>query len=155
MTRPAISTARAAVLLAAALLSFARPAWAGGSDPQIILDEIYGQVAEMCTGDGGPPYDFVAIAKTYFTPALAAKVKKASDDNALDFDVLVDAQDCEISELDLRIVGGGGATAIGRAEFKNMGEARTIDLMMAKAGDAWQVTDIVYRHRPFSLKAAF
>jgi len=141
--------------LSAVLLCLAAPAVAGGSDPQIILDEIYGQVSEMCTGDGGPPYDFVAIAKTYFTPTLAKKVEKASNDNAIDFDVLVDGQDCKLTELDLRLVGGGETSAIGRAEFKNMGEPRTIDLLMSKSDSTWQVTDIVYRHRPFSLKAAF
>ncbi len=129
---------------------------AGASDPQIILDEIYGQVSEMCGGDGdGPAYDFVAIAKTYFSPELAKKVIKASNDNALDFDVLVDGNDCKVTDLDLRVVGGGENSAIGRAEFKNLGEDRVIDLLMSKAGATWQVTDIVYRHRPFSLKAAF
>lgn len=135
-------------------LFFPWVATAGGSDPQIVLDEIYGQVAEMCTGDGGPAYNFVAIAKTYFTPELAKKVSKASDDNKLDFDVLVDGNDCKVTELDLRVVGGGDKTAIGQAEFKNFDEERTIDLMMSKIGNDWQVTDIVYRHRPFSLKAA-
>lgn len=127
---------------------------AGGSDPQIVLDEIYGQVAEMCSADGGPPYDFTKIAKTYFTSELAKKVVRASDVNMLDFDVLVDGNDCKVTELDLRVVEEKADTAIGRAEFKNFDKARTVDLMMKKTGSDWQVTDIVYRHRPFSLKAS-
>jgi len=152
------SAIRTSISLLAALLGFAAmtPAFAGGSDPQIILDDIYGQVSEMCGGDAdGPPYDFVAIAKKYFTPQLSKKIEKASDDNAIDFDVLVDGQDCKLTELDLTVLDDTGKTAIGRAEFKNMGAERIVDLHMAKSGSSWEVTDITYRHRKFSLKTAF
>ncbi|HEX2839683.1 hypothetical protein [Hyphomicrobium sp.] len=149
------SLATLSTVLGLATLHLITAAEAGGSDPQIVLDEIYGQVAEMCSADGGPPYDFTAIAKTYFTPELAKKVVKASNDNKLDFDVLIDGNDCKVTELDLRVVEEKAGTAIGRAEFKNFDEERTVDLLMSKAGNEWQVTDIVYRHRPFSLKAAF
>ena len=68
-------------------------------------------------------------------------------------DVLVDGNDCKVTSLDLRVIDEGAADAVGRAEFENFGAARTIDLVMAKTGGDWKVTDIVYRHRPFSLKA--
>jgi hypothetical protein len=136
---------------------FAGPAYAGGSDPQIVLDEIYGQVAEMCSADApGPAYDIEAIAKSYFTPALAKKIASGLASGALDYDVLVDSNDCQVSGLDLTIVvGGGGTTAIARASFKNFGEGRVVDLQMVKSGADWQVADIVYQHRAFSLKNAF
>lgn len=131
-------------------------ALAGGSDPQVVLDEIYGQVAEMCGGDGqGAAYDLEAIAKTYFTPALAKTVSKAAETGDLDFDVLVDGQDCKVSDLQLAIVDGAANSATGRATFKNFDEPRTVDLKMVKSGSSWQVADIVYGHRAFSLKAAF
>lgn len=140
--------------LCAALTTSA--AIAGGSDPQVVLDEIYGQVAEMCGGDGqGAAYDLEAIAKTYFTPALAKTVSKAAETGDLDFDVLVDGQDCKVSDLQLAIVDAGANSATGRATFKNFDEPRTVDLKMVKSGSAWQVADIVYGHRAFSLKAGF
>ncbi len=156
MTLPTRNLATLALISGLTVLQFTHAALAGGSDPQIVLDEIYGQVAEMCSADGnGPAYDFTAIAKTYFTPELAKKVVKASNDNRLDFDVLVDGNDCKVTELDLRVVEDSADAAIGRAEFKNFDEERTVDLVMKKTGSEWQVADIVYRHRPFSLKAAF
>lgn len=153
-------TNRVGFLLVAGLLFLSGlvsgPAHAGGSDPQIVLDEIYGQVAEMCSEDApGPAYDIEAIAKAYFTPALAKKISSGLASGALDYDVLVDGNDCKVSDLDLTIVGGGNTTAIARASFKNFGEERVVDLQMVKSGEDWQVADIVYRHRAFSLKSAY
>lgn len=144
--------ARATILAGSFLAVAALHARAAATDPQIVLDEVYGQVAETCSGDAtGAPYDLVAIANTYFAPALAKTVIKASLDGSLGFDVLVDAQDCKMTALDLRVVEQDKKSAIGRAEFQNFGEPRTIDLLMAKAGGKWKITDVVYRHRPFSL----
>jgi hypothetical protein len=157
MTKPSKASRPLLFLLPVlAVLSVAERATAGGSDPQIVLDEIYGQVAEMCGGDAqGAPYDIEAIAKTYFTPVLAKKLSSALASGDLDYDVLVDGNDCKVSELDLTIVGGGDSTAVARASFKNLGEDRVIDLQMVKSGSDWRVADIVYRHREFSLKSAF
>lgn len=143
----------AALLAGVASLLLAFEAAAGGSDPQIVLDEIFGQVSEMCGEGDGRAYDIREIAKTYFTPALATKIGKALDDGRLDFDVLVDGNDCKVTSLDLRVIKEGPGEAVGRAEFENFGEERTVDLVMTKIGDEWKVADIVYRHRSFSIKA--
>jgi len=151
-------SARSRVLLSVFLCALAGggPATAGGSDPKTILDDIFGQVDTMCGGNGdGPAYDIAEIAKTYFAPPLAKKVAEAADTDAIDFDFLVDGQDCKVTGLELKIVGGSDTTSVGRATFENMSEPRVIDLEMAKAGTEWQVTNIVYRHRDFSLKDAF
>jgi hypothetical protein len=145
------------LLVLAALLSTGAsgPTRAGGSDPKAVLDDIFGQMDAMCGGNGdGPAYDLEAIAKKYFVPALVKIVTRdIEQDGALDFDILMDGQDCKTSDLKLDIIGGGGSTSIGRATFKNMGEDRIIDLHMSNSGGDWMVTDVVYRHRPFSLKA--
>lgn len=144
-------------LLVSALLAAAVPGQvqAGGSDPKAVLDDIFGQMNAMCGGNGdGPAYDLAAIAKKYFVPALVKIVTRdIEQEGALDFDILTDGQDCKTSDLKLDIIGGGGSTSIGRATFKNMGEDRIIDLHMTNAGGDWMVSDVVYRHRPFSLKA--
>lgn len=132
----------------------AGPAVAGGSDPQVVLDEIYGQVDAMCGGDGqGPAYDIYVIADDYFTPDLAKMFTRAMEAGDLDFDVLTDGQDCKVSDLKLEVIKSEADTAVGRATFKNMGEDRVVDLPMAKSGDDWMVDDLVYRHRTFSLRA--
>ncbi len=143
-----------ALLLAILPMMLAVGARASGSDPQIVLDEIYGQVAEACSGIGeAQAYDLAVIANGYFEPSLARSVAKALGDGGLDFDVLVDGQDCHVTNLDLQVVDETATTAVGRAEFQNYGERRSIDLVMAKTGGDWKVTDIVYRHRDFSLKS--
>jgi hypothetical protein len=127
---------------------------AGGSDPQVVLDEIFGQVDAMCGGDDqGPAYDIYVIAEDYFTAELAKTFTTAMETGSLGFDVLVDGQDCKTTDLTLEVVKSEDAAAVGRATFKNMGEARIIDLLMTKSGDGWAVDDIVYDHRPFSLRA--
>lgn len=155
MIRRSLPAFIALLLLPTFFGAFSPHARAGGSDPQVVLDEIYGQVDAMCGGDGnGPAYDLETIAKTYFTPPLIEIMTRDYEQpGALGFDPLVDAQDCKITDLDLSIVESGETAATGRATFKNMGEARVIDLVMAKQGSAWKVTDVVYHHRAFSLKA--
>ena len=148
---------RSPLLMIAALIAAgaSNPARAGGSDPKAVLDDLFGQMNSMCGGNGdGPAYDLDALAKKYFVPALVKIITRDYEQpGALGFDILIDGQDCKTRDLNLSIVGGGGNTSIGRATFKNFGEERVIDLLMTNAGGDWMVTDVVYRHRPFSLKA--
>lgn len=144
-----------AAAVALVLTLAATSALAGGSDPEVVLDEIFGQVDAMCGGDGqGAPYDIYAISEAYFTPELAQTFEKGMESGELQFDILVDGQDCKTTGLALEVVDTDGDIAVGRAVFKNFGEDRVIDLHMSKAGDTWLVSDIVYQHRPFSLKDA-
>ncbi|MCC7252883.1 hypothetical protein [Hyphomicrobium sp.] len=119
-----------------------------------MLDEIFGQMDAICGGDGnGPAYDLYAISKTYFTQELEKIFENAMASDDFGFDILIDAQDCRTTDFDLAIVDGSDGSATGRATFKNMGEERIIDLVMTKSGEEWKVSDVVYRHRPFSLLA--
>lgn len=148
--RSGLGTRIAALALASVVA--AQSALAGGSDPEVVLDEIFGQVDAMCGGDGqGAPYDIYAISESYFAPELAQDFEKAMESGDLGFDVLVDGQDCRVSDLALEVVDTDEDIATGRAIFKNMGEDRIIDLRMTKIGDTWKVSDIVYQHRPFVL----
>lgn len=144
------------LLAALPLILLAGPAAAGGSDPEVVLDEIYGQVDAMCGGNGqGPAYDITAIAETYFAPDLVKTFETAMASDDFGFDILIDAQDCKTTDLSLEVVDSDTDHAVGRARFKNMGEDRIVDLHMTKAGNEWKVSDVVYQHRPFSLKAAY
>ena len=156
MTRTFLSyLLRGTAGFAMAATVLAAPASAGGSDPEVVFDEIFQQVDGMCGGDGnGPAYDIYEIAKTYFAPNLAKPFEAAMESGNLGFDVLVDGQDCKTTDLELTMIESGDTSAKGRATFKNMGEARVIDLVMTKSGDTWKVSDIVYQHRPFSLRKA-
>lgn len=156
MIRRAPASLAAILLLPVLVLGlWAGPAQADSSSPRAVLDDIFGQMDSMCGGDGnGPTYDLDAIARTYFTAPLVAIVTRDYEQpNALGYDILIDAQDCRTSDLKLSILNQDASSATGRATFKNMGAERIIDLVMTKSGGGWKVADVVYHHRPFSLKA--
>ncbi|AHB50305.1 hypothetical protein W911_13945 [Hyphomicrobium nitrativorans NL23] len=152
MTIPRFGSRAQSAAVAVLLMLFPFPAAAGGSGPEVVLDEIFGQVEATCGGEAqGPPYDIYAIAETYFTPTLAQAFTAAMESGDLGFDILVDGQDCEIRDVELTVLDRDAGTATGRAIFKNMGESRIIDLKMTKTGDRWAVSDVIYQHRPFVL----
>jgi len=150
--RHALSTISALLLAMLSLGSL--PARAGEDSPRAVIDDIFGQVNAMCGGDGnGPAYDLTEIAKAHFAPSLETTFETFMSSDAFGFDLWTDAQDCKTTDLTLSILESAETSAKTRATFKNMGEGRIVDLEMTKTGDAWKVSDVVYRHRPFSLKA--
>ena len=137
----------AAVTLAASVAN-------AGDGPQPVADEIFGQVKKGCGNDETPAaYDLNVIAKTYFEAGLAAKLAKSQEDLSLEFDPLVDGQDCKIKDIKTSVVAETNTAATVRATFKNFKESRIVDLVMSRASDGhWQVDDITYGHREFSLR---
>jgi len=132
------------------------PAHAAGSNPQVVLNELYGLVGETCsevakTGS----YDQVAVAKSYFTPELAKKLSDALATGSIDFDIFTDSQDCGLSDVDLKLTEATAAEATGVALFKNYGEERVVQILMRRTGAEWQIDDLKYGHRHFSLKAEY
>ena len=163
---PSKAAAMLAALLAAAL--FAIPAQAG-DDAKDVARSIYRQVERACPADGdGVPYNLATIAQEHFSPDLHTRVAQAYADHRIDFDILIDAQDCAIGDIDVDADSHGdrdevdddddddrrrshSGHSIARAEFTNFGETRTIELMLTRIGDTWKVADVRYRHRDWSL----
>lgn len=144
MTRPS----RVFAALLAALSCFVPWTARAGDDADDVLEDIYEIVEKACPEDGeGLPYNLANVAREYFDAGAQHRLARAYDTGALDFDVLIDAPDCAIPDLDIETGAEAGGEALGRVSFTNMGEPRRIDVILRKSGGAWKVHDIIYRHR--------
>jgi len=150
MTRTFILAPLAASL---ALALFAAPAIAG-DDAEDIAEDIYDYVERACPlGGDGRPYNLSMIADRYFVPDLRDMLGEAYAQRAVDFDVLIDSRECEIRDVDVDVDGDDDAErVVARAEFRNFGEPRVVDLLMVRDGRGWKVADIAYRHRNWQLR---
>ena len=144
-------------IAAAALLLVPLAASAGQDEADDVARDIYRQVERACPAHGGgQPYNLATIADNYFVPELRDLLGEAYANNAVHFDVLIDAQDCSIRDVDIDVDGDEDAEdsqhVVARAHFKNFGERRVVDLLMVSDGREWKVVDVAYRHRDWSLR---
>ncbi len=127
-----------------------------GDDADDAARDIFRQVEKACpVGANGTPYNLATIAATYFVDDLRVQLDHAYANHVLEFDILIDAQDCEIPDVDLDEVGDDDdhrGQMIVRAKFDNFGEPRVVDLVMVRQAKEWKVADVVYRHRDWSLR---
>ena len=142
------------VMTAVALLALpAGPAMAG-DDARDVARRIYRLVEKACPEDGdGLPYNLADIARDHFSPELQDQLSRAYRDHRLDFDVLIDARDCAIDDVDIDTDDDHDdrGRAIASAKFKNFGERRKVELVMVSMDGGWKVADIRYQHRNWSL----
>ena len=142
---------KSSVLAAVALLLLPASAAMAGDDARDVAKHIYRLVEKACPEDGdGLPYNLADIARDHFSPELQDRLSRAYRDHRLDFDVLIDAQDCAIDDVDVHADDDRGHV-IARAKFRNFGEKRKIELVLARIDGAWKVADIRYQHRNWSL----
>lgn len=137
------------------LLAMPLTAVLAGDDARDVVRDIYRQVETACPKGGGQqPYNLAAIAEAHFTGDLRDQLARAYRDHALAFDILIDAQDCDIGDVDLDTIGDhhDGAQAVIRAKFKNFREKRLVDLLLVHESGQWKVADVSYRHRAWSLR---
>lgn len=125
-----------------------------GDDAEDVAERIYDRVEDACPVRGnGHPYNLAAIADRYFVPDLRDMLADAYAANSVGFDILIDAQDCAIRDVDVDVDGDDDRDrVVARAEFRNLGEPRVVDLLMVRHGGRWLVADIAYRHRDWRLR---
>jgi len=138
---------RLALVLAAALLAMpALPhvtaaATAGMSEPEALVRGIYDQYS----ADGNPsdPYD------DDFSPQLLklweAVEDGAGDDdqNGIDFDVFLDAQDTDtVTNLATALHPAGADKAMVDVTFSAFGEKKSLRYAMVKTADGWKIDNI-------------
>jgi hypothetical protein len=107
----------------------------------------------------GIPLDSNAALKRYFEPRLAALIikdrKKAGGElSTLDMDPFIDAQDWDISAVDVAVRDTGAEKASATVSFKNLGNPTTVVLELVKLGDGWRISDINWG-RKHTLRALF
>ncbi|MGQ0671814.1 MAG: hypothetical protein ACT4N2_02875 [Hyphomicrobium sp.] len=145
----AITRTAAAAGLALCLLG---PSALADDDADDVARDIYRQVERACEGRGRAPYNLAEIAEYHFLPELRDLLADAYREHRLDFDILIDGQDCNIRDVDIDGGDDDSDHSIARAEFKNFGRKRVVDLYLVRKAGQWLVADIAYRHRKWSLR---
>jgi hypothetical protein len=105
--------------------------------------------------------DSDATVKRYFEPRLAAliikdrnKAAKRGDVSTLEMDPVIDAQDWDISAVDVAVRDTAADKASATVSFKNPGKPTTVVLELVKLRDGWRIADINWG-RKRTLRALF
>jgi hypothetical protein len=149
----------AAIAICAVAISSQRGPARAGDDPDDVLRAVYEPVEQACPEDGrSRRYNLAEIAERHFTDELRDLLRSAYEARTIDFDILIDARECAIEDIDLDIRGvredeeGREVSAVGRAEFRNLGDKRRIEFLIVNRHGEWRVDDIRYKHRNWSLR---
>ena len=108
----------------------------------------------------GNPLDSDAAVKRYFEPRLAALIIKDRNKAAkrelstLDMDPFIDAQDWDISAVDVAVRDTGAEKASANVSFKNLGKPTTVVLDLVKLRGEWRIADINWGRKQ-TLRALF
>ena len=109
----------------------------------------------------GNPLDSDAAVKRYFEPRLAMliikdrnKAAKRGDVSTLEMDPFIDAQDWDISAVDVAVRDAGAEKASATVSFKNLGKPTNVVLDLVKLRDGWRIADINWG-RQRTLRALF
>lgn len=107
----------------------------------------------------GSPLDSDAALKRYFEPRLAALIirdreKAAGELSTLDMDPFIDAQDWDISAVDIAVRDTSTEKASAKVSFKNLGKPTTVVLDLVKLRGEWRIADINWGRKQ-TLRALF
>jgi hypothetical protein len=151
---------RRTILLGAACVAVAAPA---------LADDARGFVAAIYEAYKGKDAKGIALdnertIRRYFEPSLAALISKDQKDAeqrneapSLDGDPFVDAQDWDISAVDIAVTDTGPNTASATVTFRNADEPTTVVLALVKINKDWRISDIIWQHdgKPETLRGLF
>jgi hypothetical protein len=96
--------------------------------------------------------DTDAAIRRYFEPSLAALISKDQKDAArrhdvpaLDGDPFIDAQDWDISAVDIAVRDGSPDKAVATVSFKNIDHATTVVLDLIRIKSDWRIANISWQ----------
>jgi hypothetical protein len=145
-----------ACLVAAAALAFT--ATAEVTSPQDFVNDIYRPYLDKDAK--GNPLASDAIIRGYFAPPLAdaiiadfAEAEKRGEVPMLNGDPFVDAQDWEISNLNVAVKSTGADAALATVTFVMFMKTRTVTLELVKTPVGWRIAEI--RSASGSLRALY
>lgn len=137
--------------LSLAMCAVVAPAPAGDAAATAFVTKIYD--AYKGKDSKGILLDKEAQIRRYFEPSLAALIVKDRDDAAkrgdvptLDGDPFVDAQDFEISDVNIAVSDAPPDKATATVNFKNINEPVKVVLNLVKIKNEWRIADILYTH---------
>lgn len=129
----------------------AMPAVAADASATAFVTRIYDAYkGEAGKNSNGISIDTDAAIRRYFEPSLAAliiKDQKAAHGElgTLDFDPFIDAQDWEISAVDIAVRDAAPDKAVATVSFKNIDHRSTIVLDLAKIKTDWRIANITWQ----------
>jgi hypothetical protein len=103
-----------------------------------------------------------ANIRKYFEADLAAKMikddeqaEKNGEVPALEGDAFVDAQDFDIKSFAIHVDHETPTNADATIKFTNAGDAKTIRVLLVKAGGGWKIHDIVWNGDEGTLRGLY
>jgi hypothetical protein len=143
---------RRTLILGAACAAIGAPAFAAADpSPTAFVTGIY--AAYKGKDAKGIRLDTEVNIRRYFEPSLAALMIKNQKDAArrheapsLDGDPFVDAQDWDITAVDIAVTDTVNNTASATVKFRNGDTPAAVVLDLVKTGNDWRVSDITWQH---------
>jgi hypothetical protein len=136
------------VLLAIAL-GAASPLGDADSDPEALITAIYQTYTDIAPGeDGTPEVEDVYSARLQALLDKDAKETPEGEVGRIDWDVFVDGQDWQLTELKIVPVSKEATQAEMRATFKNFGEPRDLLYSLVLEDGHWRIDDIQETLKP-------
>jgi len=127
----------------------AMPARAGDASALAFVTGIYN--AYKGKDSKGHPLDGERAIRRYFEPSLAALMVKdqkiaarRGEVGLLDGDPFIDAQDWDISNLDITVSDAAPGEANATVKFTNLGKPATVMLDLVKIKNDWRIRDITW-----------
>jgi hypothetical protein len=125
---------------------------APGDDPVALIAAIYKTYTDIGPGDPGTP----GLAGVYSKRLQALIDKDASETpegmvGRIDWDVFIDGQDWQLTDLDIKQVSRDADTAEVRVTFKNFGEPRNLLFDLVREGGeggGWRIDEIAETLKP-------
>jgi hypothetical protein len=148
-------TRRTVLLIAASTLGMPRavgvtPTVAAEASATAFVTKIYD--AYKGENSKGILIDTDAAIRRYFEPSLAALISKDQKDAArrhdvptLDGDPFIDAQDWDISAVDIAVRDASPDKAVATVSFKNIDHSTTVVLDLIKIKSDWRIANITWQ----------
>jgi hypothetical protein len=137
------------VLVLAFGLGAAPPLAQVDGDPVTLIQALYKTYTAIGPGeDGSPSLDGIYSKRLQALVDKDAKETPEGEVGRIDWDVIVDGQDWQLTGLDITPVSKQEARAEVRAKFKNFDEKRDILYTLVLEDGHWRIDDIEERLKP-------
>jgi hypothetical protein len=137
----------AAVALAAFALAAASPLGDADSDPEALITAIYQTYTDIAPGEDGVP-NVEGVYSKRLQALLDKDATPEGEVGRIDWDLFVDGQDWQLTELKIVPVSQSATQAEVRATFKNFGEPRNILYALVPEDGHWRIDDIQETLKP-------
>lgn len=138
------------VVLIAIALGAASPLGDADSDPEALITAIYQSYTDIAPGEDGGAPDVEGVYSERLQALIDKDQKETPEGEVgrIDWDVFVDGQDWQLTELKIAPVSKEATQAEVRATFKNFGEPRDLRYTLVLEDGHWRIDDIQETLKP-------